>query len=252
MSNFNFNNFNTNRSSNIENITPQATARTRSLMTYTFGWMTLALVISTILTLVFGNNAELFSYLVTQDPITGRAQRTILYWIVALSPLAFMLVMSFGFNRLSFVALLALFMAYAACTGISLSVLLHVYPAATVAKAFGSAAGLFGLMAIVGVTTKTDLTNFGRIMGMGVIAIVIAMVINMFTQSSGFDYLISIVGVAVFTGLVAYNVQQIKRLSAESDGSEGFMKLSVMAAFGLYLDFVNIFLFLLRIFGRRD
>lgn len=248
MNNFNFNN----RSSNIENITPQAAARTRSLMTYTFGWMTLGLVISTILTLVFGNSAELFSYLVTFDETTGRAQRTILYWILLLSPLAFTLVMSFGFNRLSFGALLGLFLAYAACTGISLSVILIAYPAETVAKAFGSAAGLFGLMAVVGFTTKTDLTSFGRILGIGVFAIVIAMVVNMFIGSSGFDYLISIVGVAVFTGLVAYNVQQIKRISAESDGSEGYMKLSVMAAFGLYLDFVNIFLFLLRIFGRRD
>ncbi|MCD6066103.1 MAG: Bax inhibitor/YccA family protein [Bacteroidetes bacterium] len=250
MSNFNFNNFN-NRSSNIENITPQAAARTRSLMTYTFGWMTLGLVISTILTLVFGNSAELFSYLVTVDE-TGRLHRTILYWAVLLSPLAFILVMNFGFNKLSFGALLTLFLAYAACTGISLSVILIQYEAATVAKAFGSAAGLFGLMAIVGVTTKTDLTSFGRILGIGVVAIFIAMLINMFTQSPAFDYLISVIGVAVFTGLVAYNVQQVKRISAESDGSASYMKLSVMAAFTLYLDFVNIFLFLLRIFGRRD
>jgi FtsH-binding integral membrane protein len=247
--NFNFNN----RSTNVENMSPQAAARTRSLMTYTFGWMALALVISTILTLVFGSNAELFSYLVSVDPITGKIKRTILYWIVALSPLAFMLVMTFGFNKLSFPVLLGLFLAYAACTGISLSVLLSFYEPKVIAKAFGSAAGLFGLMAIVGVTTKTDLTSFGRIMMFGVVAILISSLMNFFFfQSSGFDYLISIVGVAVFTGLVAYNVQQIKRLSAESDGSEGYMKLSVMAAFSLYLDFVNIFLFLLRIFGRRD
>lgn len=249
MNQFNFGN----RSSNIENITPQATARTRSLMTYTFGWMTLGLVISTILALLFGNNEALKASLVTVDPLTGRIiGHTALYWVMLLSPLAFMLVMSFGFHRLSFAALLGLFLAYAACTGISLSVILIHYKGEVVAKAFGSAAGLFGLMAIVGATTKTDLTSFGRILGIGVLALFIAMLVNMFIGSSGFDYLISVVGVAVFTGLVAYNVQQVKRLSAESDGSESYMKLSVMAAFSLYLDFVNIFLFLLRIFGRRD
>ncbi|MBK6832891.1 MAG: Bax inhibitor-1/YccA family protein [Bacteroidetes bacterium] len=160
--------------------------------------------------------------------------------------------MSFGFNRLSFPVLLGLFLAYAACTGVTLSVVIPAYGENTVLKAFGSAAGLFGLMAVVGATTKTDLTSFGRIMTIGLFGIVIASLINMFTRSSGFDYLISIVGVAVFTGLVAFNVQRIKNISAESDGSEGYMKLSVMSAFTLYLDFINIFLFLLRIFGRRD
>jgi FtsH-binding integral membrane protein len=142
-------------------------------------------------------------------------------------------------------------MAYAACTGITLSVVIPAYGENTVLKAFGSAAGLFGLMAVVGATTKTDLTNFGRIMMIGVFGIVIASLINMFTKSSGFDYLISIVGVAVFTGLVAFNVQRIKNLAAENDGTEVYKKLGVMSAFTLYLDFINIFLFLLRIFGGR-
>jgi hypothetical protein len=247
MNDFNF----SNRSSNIENITPKAAARTRSLLTYTFGWMTLGLVISTILTLVFGNSAELFSYLIEIDQ-TGRAHRTILYWVLLISPLAFLLVANFGFHKLSFSALLALFLAYAACTGISLSVILLRYEPTTVAKAFGSAAGLFGLMAIVGATTKTDLTNFGRILMMGFLALLFAIIINMFLQSSGFDYLISIIGVAIFTGLTAYDVQMIKRLSAESDGTETYMKLSVIGAFNLYIDFINMFLFLLRIFGRRN
>jgi hypothetical protein len=247
MNQFNFGN----RGSNIENITPQATARTRSLMTYTFGWMTLGLVISTILTLLFGNSAELLSYLVTVDE-TGRLHRTILYWILAISPLAFVLIMSFGVHRLSFAALLSLFLAYAACTGISLSVILLRYEPATVAKAFGSAAGLFGLMAVVGFTTKTDLTSLGRILLMGLLALIVAMIVNFFMQSSGFDYLISIIGVAIFTGLTAYDVQMIKRISAESDGSESYMKMSVIAALNLYLDFINMFLFLLRIFGRRN
>ncbi len=246
--NFNFNN----RSTNVENMSPQAAARTRSLMTYTFGWMALAMVLSIVGALLFAYNPALAEMLYKVDPITGFAKRTMLYWVLLLSPFAFIFVMSFGFNRLSFPVLLGLFLAYAACTGVTLSVVIPAYGENTVLKAFGSAAGLFGLMAVVGATTKTDLTSFGRIMTIGLFGIVIASLINMFTRSSGFDYLISIVGVAVFTGLVAFNVQRIKNISAESDGSEGYMKLSVMSAFTLYLDFINIFLFLLRIFGRRD
>ncbi len=246
--NFNFNN----RSTNVENMSPQAAVRTRSLMTYTFGWMALAMILSIVGALLFAYNPALAEMLHTIDPVSLRAKPTMLYWILLFAPFAFVLVMSFGFNRLSFPVLLGLFMAYAACTGVTLSVVIPAYGENTVLKAFGSAAGLFALMAIVGATTKTDLTSFGRIMTIGLFGIVIASLINMFTRSSGFDYLISIVGVAVFTGLIAYNVQRIKNISAESDGSEGYMKLSVMSAFTLYLDFINIFLFLLRIFGRRD
>ena len=246
--NFNFNN----RSTNVENMSPQAAARTRSLLTYTFGWMALAMILSIVGALLFAYNPVLAEMLHKIDPVTLRAKPTMLYWILLFAPFAFILVMSFGFNRLSFPVLLGLFLAYAACTGVTLSVVIPAYGENTVLKAFGSAAGLFGLMAVVGATTKTDLTSFGRIMTIGLFGIVIASLINMFTRSSGFDYLISIVGVAVFTGLVAFNVQRIKNISAESDGSEGYMKLSVMSAFTLYLDFINIFLFLLRIFGRRD
>jgi FtsH-binding integral membrane protein len=233
-------------------MSPQAAARTRSLLTYTFGWMALAMILSIVGALLFAYNPALAEMLHKIDPVTLRAKPTMLYWILLFAPFAFILVMSFGFNRLSFPVLLGLFLAYAACTGVTLSVVIPAYGENTVLKAFGSAAGLFGLMAVVGATTKTDLTSFGRIMTIGLFGIVIASLINMFTRSSGFDYLISIVGVAVFTGLVAFNVQRIKNISAESDGSEGYMKLSVMSAFTLYLDFINIFLFLLRIFGRRD
>ncbi len=245
-------NFNFNRSTNINSFNTQVEAKTRSLMTQTFIWMALAMVVSIVGSLLFAYNPSLFELLYNIDESTGTAKPTILYWVLLFAPFAFILVMNFGFNRLSFPALLGLFMAYAACTGITLSVVIPAYGENTVLKAFGSAASLFGLMAVVGATTKTDLTNFGRIMMIGVFGIVIASLINMFTKSSGFDYLISIVGVAVFTGLVAFNVQRIKNLAAENDGTEVYKKLGVMSAFTLYLDFINIFLFLLRIFGRRD
>jgi len=247
------NNFNFNRSTNLNNLNTQVASKTRSLMTQTFGWMALAMVVSIVGSLLFAYNPSLLQLLYNFNEIEGTAKPTLLYWILLFAPFAFILVMNFGFNKLSFPALLGLFMAYAACTGITLSVVIPAYGENTVIKAFASAAGLFGLMAVVGATTKTDLTNFGRIMTIGLFGIVIASLINMFTKSPGFDYIISVVGVAVFTGLIAFNVQRIKDLAAESDGSETYKKLGVMSAFTLYLDFINIFLFLLRIFGgRRD
>jgi FtsH-binding integral membrane protein len=111
---------------------------------------------------------------------------------------------------------------------------------------------MFGLMAVVGYTTNTDLTKFGSIMMMGLIGIIIATLINFFLQSSGLDYIISFVGVLVFTGLIAYDVQKLKRIGAGIEyGSEVASKLVIMGALSLYMDFLNLFLFLLRLFGDR-
>lgn len=246
--NFNFNN----RSTNVENMSPQAAARTRSLMTYTFGWMALAMILSTLASVFFTFVPELAASLSVINPITGVKHPTSLFYIIALSPMIFGLVMTFGFERLSFMTLFALFMLYALFTGMSLSVLLSYYSGQDVFKAFGAATGLFGLMAIVGATTKTDLTKFGGILMMGLMGLVVAIVINWFTQSSGMSYIISVVGVAIFVGLVAYHVQNVKEIAAYDDGSELYKKAALMSAFRLYLSFVIIFRFLLSIFGRRN
>ncbi|MGZ4038690.1 MAG: Bax inhibitor-1/YccA family protein, partial [Bacteroidia bacterium] len=148
--------------------------------------------------------------------------------------------------------LIGLFLAYAAINGISLSFIFLVYNLGSILNVFLSSVALFAVMAIAGYTTKTDLTKLGSLLMIGLIGIVIASLINMFTHSDTMSYICSILGVIIFTGLTAYDVQKIKELSNQDDGSSSFKKMSIMGALTLYLDFINIFLYLLRLFGKRD
>jgi FtsH-binding integral membrane protein len=225
----------------------------KSFISNVFIWMFVALGISAFFAYLFSSNQELLSYLF--DVQTGKLN--MLGWIVMLAPLGFVLLMSFGFNKLSAPAITFLFLLYAAINGISFSFILLAYTPGSVIGCFLSAAAMFGIMAVMGYTTNQDLTGFGRLLTMGLIGILVAMLINFFMKSSSLDYIISIIGVMVFTGLTAYDVQKLKRIGAgiEFDGTEAATtrKLAVMGALNLYLDFINIFLFLLRLFGgRRD
>jgi len=216
-----------------------------------FLWMFLALGISAVCAYGFATTPGLLTYLI--NPETGGLST--LGYIAMFSPIGFVLAMSLGFARFSAATLVVLFVLYAAITGISLSFILLLYTSGSVITCFAAAAGMFGLMAVMGYTTKQDLTSFGRLMFMGLVGIIIAMVINFFMQSARMDYIISIIGVLVFTGLTAYDVQKIKRIGAgveyEGVGAEQTKKLAILGALNLYLDFLNIFLFLLRIFGGR-
>ena len=218
-----------------------------------FGWMFIALGISTVLALVFSNNQALASDLYIQ---TEKGLRpTGLGMIVGFVPLGFVLVMSFAFSRLSAPLLTAFFLLFAAAMGISLSFWLLVYTETSVIGCFATASAMFGIMAVMGYTTDKDLTKFGSILQMGLIGIVIAMMINFFLHSSGLSYLISLVGVVVFTGLTAYDVQKLKRIGAgiefEGTSANDTKKLALMGALNLYLDFINLFIMLLRLFGNR-
>ena len=136
--------------------------------------------------------------------------------------------------------------------GISLSFIFLAYTGASIAKTFLITSGMFGSMAVLGYTTKTDLTKFGSLMYMGLIGIIIASVVNMFMGSSTLDYIISFGGVLIFTGLTAYDVQKLKRLGSQmTTEDETTRKFTIMGALTLYLDFINLFLFLLRLFGSR-
>ena len=222
-------------------------AQTKSFVSNVFAYMALALAISGALAYLFGTT-ELGESLGSLSE-----GMTILGWVVMLAPLAFILVMNFGFNKMSFTTLLAVFLGYAAVMGMSLSFIFLIYDPAVITKVFFITAGLFGAMAFIGYTTKTDLTKFGGILMMAVIGLVIASVVNMFMKSSQMDYIISCVGVLVFTGLTAYDVQKIKRIGAGVEfGTAEASKLALMGALSLYLDFVNLFMFLLRVFARRD
>jgi FtsH-binding integral membrane protein len=221
-------------------------AVSKSFVSNVFAYMSLALAISGALAYLFGTTDLIFS-------LVNKSGMTMLGWIVMFAPFGFILAMNFGFNKMSFTTLLAVFLGYAAVMGISLSFIFLVYDLGIITKVFFITAGLFGAMAFIGYTTRTDLTKFGGILMMAVIGLVIASVVNMFMKSSQMDYIISCVGVLVFTGLTAYDVQKIKRIGAGVEfGTAETSKLALMGALSLYLDFVNLFMFLLRVFARRD
>lgn len=218
----------------------------KSFVANVFSYMTLALIISGLAAWYFATSGLVLN-LFTENGMS------ILGWVVMLAPLGMVMVMSFAFNKLSYGAITALFIAYSAVTGLSLSTIFLVYSMASIAKVFFITAGLFGTMAVLGYTTKTDLTKMGSMLMMGLIGIIIASVVNMFLKSDSFDYIISCIGVLIFTGLTAYDVQKIKRIGAGVEYGTGTAgKLAIMGALSLYLDFINLFLFLLRILGRRD
>lgn len=236
--------------SNISYVPIGEKTNTRTFIANVFLLMFIALGVSALFAWQFSVNANLISYLMTPGAgLTGLGKITLF------APLGFVLIMSFGFRRLSASVLMALFIAYAIINGISFSFILLAYTPGSVLGCFLSASAMFGVMAFMGYTTNQDLTKFGRILIMGAIGIVIAMVINFFLHSSGLDYLISIIGVMIFTGLTAYDVQKLKRIGEGIEygdvSAADTKKVSILGALTLYLDFINIFLFLLRLFGDR-
>ena len=226
----------------------ESASMSKTFVASVFSWMSAALVITAVVAYYFSQSIQLLSLLV--DLELGKL--TVLGYIVMFAPIIFVLAMSIGFNRFSYPVLLFLFLLYAAIMGASLSFIFLAYTSASIAGTFAAAAGMFGLMAVVGYTTKTDLTKFGSIMMMGLVGIIIASLINMFLQNDTMDYIISFIGVLVFTGLTAYDVQKLKNIgSGVQYGLESTSKLVIMGALNLYLDFIKLFLFLLRIFGDR-
>ncbi len=222
--------------------------QSRKFIANVFAWMFVALGISSLCAYEFATNPSLLRSLF--DAATG--QPTFLFYVAMLSPLAFVLLIRFGLNRISYLGLTLLFIAYSAATGISLSFILLVYTSSSVLGVFLTSSLVFGIMAVAGYTTKTDLTKFGSLMIMGLFGIIIASVVNIFLHSSGLNMLISYVGVAVFVGLTAYDVQKLKRIGAGLEyGDASAKKMALMGGLTLYLDFINLFLMLLRIFGRR-
>jgi uncharacterized protein len=226
----------------------------KKFMANVFTWMFVALGVSAFFAFLYANTPSLFSelYQVTNQ---GALRPTTLCWVITFAPFAFLLIMQFGMQRLSAPMMTFLFIAFAAVLGISLSSILLIYAPGSVLGCFAAASGMFGVMAVMGYTTDKDLTSFGRLLMMGLIGIVISMFINLFIHSSGFSYLISIIGVAVFTGLTAYDTQKLKRIGAgieyEGTSATDTKKLAIMGALNLYLDFINLFLMLLRLFGGR-
>lgn len=175
------------------------------------------------------------------------------FWLVMLAPFAFLLVMNFGLQKLSVSALALCFLAFAGTMGVSLGGIFFAYSLGSLAQVFAIAAGTFAIMAIAGYTTKVDLSKFGSILFMGLLGIILASVVNWWMKSTMMEFLISAGGVLLFTGLVAYDTQRLKRIAAGVEfGQVDPLKLALLGATSLYLDFLNLFLFLLRLLGRRD
>jgi len=174
-----------------------------------------------------------------------------LAWVVMLAPLGVVMYMSFGINKMSSSKAQSIFWLFAALMGISLSSIFVVYTETSITRVFFITAGTFGSMSIYGYTTKRDLTKLGSFLMMGLIGIIIASVVNIFMKSSMMYFVISILGVLIFVGLTAYDTQKIKNMYAASDTGEIMGKKAVMGALTLYLDFINLFIMLLRLFGQR-
>jgi hypothetical protein len=174
-----------------------------------------------------------------------------LIWIVMLAPLAFVLVLSFGIQRMSAGTAMLLFWIYAAVMGLSLGSIFLVYTGTSIARVFFITAATYGAMSLYGYTTRSDLSGFGSFLLMGLIGIVIASLVNIFIGSSALQLAISIIGVIVFVGLTAYDTQRIKEMYLESDTPEIAGKKAVLGALALYLDFINLFMMLLQLFGQR-
>jgi FtsH-binding integral membrane protein len=176
---------------------------------------------------------------------------TPLIWIVMLAPLGFVFALGFGIQRMSAGTATLLFWIYAAVMGLSLGGIFLVYTGTSIARVFFITAATFGAMSLYGYTTGTDLSRFGSFLLMGLIGIVIASLVNIFIGSSTLQFAISIVGVIVFVGLTAYDTQRIKGMYLESDAGEIADKKAVLGALALYLDFINLFMMLLQLFGQR-
>lgn len=220
----------------------------KTFISNVFAWMFLALAVTAATAYFFASDPALINSL--RNPQTGGMST--LGWVVFLAPFALVLLMSAGYHRLSFGVLSLLFMVFAVLLGMSLSFILLVYTASSIALTFIVTSAMFGIMALVGYTTKTDLTKFGSLMMMGLFGIIIASIANFFMKSSSLEYIISFIGVVVFTGLTAYDVQKLKRIANGTQyGNESTKKLIILGALNLYLDFVNLFLFLLRFLGNR-
>ncbi len=215
-----------------------------ALMRKVYLWMTMALVITglcawgtatspAMVQLVFGNRAAI--------------------WVLLIAELGLVFYTTARINRLSLTTATTLFIIYSALNGVTLSSIFMVYAMTSIAKVFFITAGTFGVMALYGSVTKTDLSRFGNLFLMALLGLIIASVANLFFKSSGFDLILSYIGVVLFVGLTAWDSQQIKRaLSMQAGLDETAQKVALLGALELYLDFINLFLYLLRIFGRSD
>jgi FtsH-binding integral membrane protein len=229
----------------------------RAYMLRVYNWMASGLVLTGIVAYVISSTPLLSAFYPLVMTASGRMvpAPTLLGWIAIFSPVAFVLVLNVGVNKFSITTVQALYWAFCLAMGASMAMLLEMYTSESVARVFFITAGTFAAMSIFGYTTNRDLTKFGSFLIMGMFGLFLAMLVNMFLGSSGMQFVISIVGVLVFTGLAAYDTQRIKASFVQfayAYGPGEAAKRSVYDALGLYLNFVNLFQFLLMLMGNRN
>ncbi|HEY0043745.1 MAG TPA: Bax inhibitor-1/YccA family protein [Allosphingosinicella sp.] len=218
----------------------------RSYMLSVYNYMTSGVLLTGIVALLFSRGG--LESPAAQVFMNGG----ILRWVIMLSPLAIVMVMSFGAKRISTGTAQLLYWAFATLMGLSLSTIFLVYTEGSIATTFFATATAFASLSLYGYTTKKDLSGFGTFLIMGVVGLFVAMLINMFLQSSALNLAISAVGVLIFAGLTAYDTQKIKSMYFYVQGTDMMGKSAIMGALTLYLDFINLFMFLLRFMGNRD
>lgn len=214
----------------------------RRHMVQVYNHMTAGLVVTGIVAYLVGNTPTIMQTLFGSP----------LMFLVMLAPLAFVLVMSFGVQRMSLGALTLTFYGFSLFMGLSLSTIFLRYTHTSIAQVFFITAAMFLGMSLYGYTTKADLTKMGSFLIMGLWGIILASIVNIFVHSSGLGFVVSVLGVVIFTGLTAYDTQRIKENYSEGWGSVATGKLAIMGAVTLYLDFLNLFLMLLRLLGSGD
>ena len=201
--------------------------------------------------LALGVTGAVALFVASSETMIQTIYGTPLQWVVMLAPFAFIMVLSFGINRLSTGAAQLVFWAFAAVMGMSLSWIFLAYTGTSIARTFFISASVFGAMSLYGYTTKRSLAGWGSFLFMGLIGIIIAMVVNMFMASTAMQFAISVIGVLIFTALTAYDTQKLKLMYVQGDGTATAEKKAIMGALTLYLDFINLFMFLLMLFGNR-
>jgi len=219
----------------------------RSYMLSIYNYMASGVLLTGIVALLVYSTPALFSIFFNE---VGRP--TILGWAAMLSPLAMVMAMSFGLNRMSTPTVKALYWAYAALMGVSMSTIFARYTGASVAQTFFVTAASFASLSLYGYTTKKDLSAMGRFLFMGLVGIIIASIANIFIGSSGLQLAVNILGVLIFAGLTAYDTQRLRDMYYQVAGTDFAGKAAVMGALTLYLNFVNLFQFLLSFMGNRD
>lgn len=231
-------------SKNITRESSVSKAAQSTLMRSVYTWMTLALVITGLTAMYMAKSLTLLNMMM---------QNSMMFWGLLIAEVALVMYLSARINKISFTTATLLFIAYSILNGATLSILFLLYTMSSIATTFFVTAGTFGVMALYGYATKKDLTRIGSLCLMGVIGLIIATVVNIFINNSMMDMVISYIGVLLFIGLTAYDSQKIKHLLSSDDieVNETTQKIALMGALTLYLDFINLFIYLLRILGDR-